>query len=489
VISHHPLDLWARVSLRRQGALVITIPVICLLLFLGASVYLRYNTVAATKYVTHTQEVLLESNNLLIALLNAETAVRGYGSTRNKSFLEPYDAAMRSLPASMNRLEKLVGDNSKQSQQVQVIEQRIQQELELLLQEINNISASTVTANTAQQNASLIKGKVVMDQLRLDINQFQMEEWRLLRLREKLLDNQEQLRGWVQLIMTAISVLASVAAIYLFNRIERDKQSGIGMLQVQAKNVAQLNQILAQTNMMLADRNQELDQFVYVSSHDLKAPLRAIANLSEWIEEDLDGQLPEEGQRHMQLLRKRVQRMDALINGLLEYSRVGRAKVPVETVNVADLLAEVIDLLAPPSNFIVEVGLMPTIQTRRLPLSQVFSNLISNAIKHCDRLDARIQITANVQDQLCKFTISDNGPGIAPEHQNKIFTIFQTLDARDKTENTGIGLSIVKKLVELEGGKVWVESELGQGAQFIFTWYAQPVSLQQSPLQKRYTQK
>ncbi len=478
MVLYYPLrDFWTRIPLRRQGTIIITVPVICLLLFLGASVYLRYHTVAATKYVTHTQDVLLESNNLLIAILNAETGVRGYGSIRRKSFLEPYNTAIKTLPASMNRLEKLVQDNPKQSQRVQVIEQKIQQELELLLQEISSTSALTEPANISAQHKVLwVQGKAVMDNLRLDINQFQSEERRLLRLREELLNDQERLRGWVQLIMTAISVLASVAAIFLFDRIERDRQSGIRRLQAQAQNVAQLNQILAQTNMTLADRNQELDQFVYVSSHDLKAPLRAIANLSEWIEEDLEGQLPEEGQQHMRLLRKRVQRMDALINGLLEYSRVGRAKVAVETVNVGELLAEVIDLLAPPPNFMVEVALMPTIQTRRLPLSQVFSNLISNAIKHCDRLDAHIQITVNVQGNLCEFTVSDNGPGIALEHQNKIFTIFQTLDARDKTENTGIGLSIVKKLVELEGGKVWVESKLGQGAKFIFTWYTQPLS-------------
>ena len=473
MVLHHPLkDFWARIPLRRQGALIIIVPAICLLLFLGASVYLRYYTVAATRYVTHTQEVLLESNNLLIAILNAETGVRGYGSTRSKSFLEPYNAAVKTLPASMERLENLVQDNPQQSQRVELIEQKVQQELKLLLQAINSTNALTAPADASvQRNALLLQGKAVMDQLRLDINQFQLEERRLLQRREVVLDDQERLRGWVQLVMTALSVLASLAAIYLFDRLERDRQSGIRMLQVQAQNVAQLNQILAQTNMTLADRNQELDQFVYVSSHDLKAPLRAIANLSEWIEEDLEGQLPEEGQRHMHLLRKRVQRMDALINGLLEYSRVGRAKVPVETVNVGVLLAEVIDLLAPPLNFIVEVALMPTIQTRRLPLSQVFSNLISNAIKHCDHLDARIQITVDVRDDFCEFAVSDNGPGIAPEHQNKIFTIFQTLDARDKTENTGIGLSIVKKLVELEGGKVWVESTLGQGAKFIFTWY------------------
>jgi signal transduction histidine kinase len=476
----HPLKkLWARTPLRRQGALVIIVPVICLLLFLGASVFLRYYTVAATRYITHTQDVLLESNNLLVALLNAETGVRGYDGTRSKVFLEPYDIAIQTLPVSINRLKSLVQDNPKQLQQVQVIEQKIQQELELLLQEINNTKASTVGGSVfIQQKVFLERGKAVMDQLTADINQFQLEERRLLKAREQMSDDQERLRGWVQLVMTAISILASVAAICLFDRIEHDRQSGIRKLQGQAENVVQLNQILARTNMMLADRNQELDQFAYVSSHDLKAPLRAIANLSEWIEEDLEGQLPPEGQQHMKLLRKRVQRMDALINGLLEYSRVGRANVPIETVNVADLLTEVIDLLAPPPNFEIVVAPMPTIQTRGLLLSQVFSNLISNAIKHCSRLDGRIKITVNVRNELCEFAVSDNGQGIALEHQNKIFTIFQTLEARDKTENTGIGLSIVKKIVESEGGKVWVESKLGQGATFIFTWCTRPTTKQ-----------
>jgi signal transduction histidine kinase len=484
-LLHHVRNLWARTSLRRQGVLIITVPVVCLLLFLGASVYLRYYTVAATRYVTHTQEVLLESNNLLVALLNAETGVRGYDRTLSKNFLEPYNMALEALPLSVNRLSNLVQDNPRQVQQIQVIAQGIQRELDLLLEGINNVDASiSGTDISASQRTLFIRQKAVMDQLRADINQFQLEEQRLLLLREQLADEQEQLRGWTQLAMTAVSVLASVAAICLFDRIERERQLGIKKLQLQAQDAVHFNEILSQTNMMLADRNQELDQFAYVSSHDLKAPLRAIANLSEWIEEDLEGQLSAEGQQYMNLLRKRVQRMDTLINGLLEYSRMGRAKVSIETVNVADLLAEVIDLLAPPPTFVIKVGLMPTMQTRRLLLSQVFSNLISNAIKHCDRFDGLIKITVNVQNELCEFAVSDNGPGIAPEYHNKIFAIFQTLEARDKTENTGIGLSIVKKLVESEGGKVWVESKLGEGATFLFTWHILPAD--QQPF-RRYT--
>ncbi|MGC8712628.1 MAG: sensor histidine kinase, partial [Leptodesmis sp.] len=139
---------------------------------------------------------------------------------------------------------------------------------------------------------------------------------------------------------------------------------------------------MTQTNATLEDRNRELEQFAYVASHDLKAPLRAIANLSEWIEEDLQDQLPAENQHQMKLLRGRVLRMEALINGLLDYSRAGRKQVEVELVSVKALLAEVIDSLAPPDNFMIEITPnMPVLNTKRILLRQVFANLISNAIK------------------------------------------------------------------------------------------------------------
>ncbi|NJM88337.1 MAG: GHKL domain-containing protein [Hydrococcus sp. RU_2_2] len=221
---------------------------------------------------------------------------------------------------------------------------------------------------------------------------------------------------------------------------------------------------------LLTLRNQELDRFTYVVSHDLKAPLRAIANLSQWIEDDLEGQLPEDNQRNMELLRSRVYRMEALISGLLEYSRVGRTEVASETININELLEEILDSLDPPATYTIEVqATMPTLTTKKLLLSQVFSNLISNAIKHSAREDGRIEITAITKGKYYEFSVSDNGGGIAPENHEKIFGIFQTLKGRDQKENTGIGLSIVKKIVEAEGGEIVLESELGQGATFRFT--------------------
>ncbi len=231
---------------------------------------------------------------------------------------------------------------------------------------------------------------------------------------------------------------------------------------------------LQRTTELLEKRNQELDRFAYVVSHDLKAPLRAITNLSQWLEDDLEGQLPEENQQQMRLLRQRGYRMEALIDGLLAYSRADRSQTAAEKVDVGELLDEVIDSLAPPPSFSIEVQPgMPQIITKRILLSQVFANLISNAIKHHERPDGRVEISFRRRGNRYEFTVSDDGPGIDPEYHEKIFNIFQTLKAKDIQENTGIGLSIVKKIIETEGGEIKLESEAGKGSTFRFTWLAE----------------
>ena len=221
----------------------------------------------------------------------------------------------------------------------------------------------------------------------------------------------------------------------------------------------------------LRRRNAELDQFAYVTSHDLKAPLRGIANLSRWIEEDLDGSIPPEVAGQFDLLRGRVNRMEAMIDAILQYSRIDRTETPSETVDVRALLTEVIDLLSPPTRIAISLDDdMPTLHTPRLRLFQVFQNLLSNAIKHHDKPNGTIHIGGEVQGEWVHFSVADNGPGIAPKFQERIWVIFQTLEARDKVENTGVGLALVKKIVEGQGGIVSVESEAGQGATFKFTW-------------------
>jgi signal transduction histidine kinase len=226
-----------------------------------------------------------------------------------------------------------------------------------------------------------------------------------------------------------------------------------------------------QAQAALEQRNQELDSFVYIVSHDLKAPLRSIANLSEWIEEDLEGSLSVSNQQQMELLRSRVYKMQATIDGLLDYARIGRVDETIESVAVAELLAEVIESIAPPSTFTIDLPPdLPTLSTRRLSLFQVLANLIANGIKHHDRPDGSIQISCQDRGNCYEFAIADDGPGIAPEHHDRMFKIFQAVNPQNRSDSTGIGLAIVKKIIEAEGGTIWLESELGQGTTFYFTW-------------------
>ena len=242
--------------------------------------------------------------------------------------------------------------------------------------------------------------------------------------------------------------------------------------------IAALEQLLAvheQTSLEQATRleqsNKELDQFAYVASHDLKAPLRGIANLTQWIEEDLGDKVTGETREHMALLKGRVHRMEALIDGILLYSRAGRVAETTTTVDVSALLAETIELLAPsaPASITV-IPPMPVLVTERIPLQQVFMNLLGNALKYGERPDIEVTVRAEAEGARVRFAVTDNGPGIAPQFQERIWQIFQTLAPRDKVEGTGIGLSVVRKLVENRGGHTWVESVPGSGSTFYFTW-------------------
>lgn len=249
------------------------------------------------------------------------------------------------------------------------------------------------------------------------------------------------------------------------------QQATKNQLHDRVKEIEQSNVRLSQATGLLEERNQALDEFSHIASHDLKAPLRSISNLADWLVKDLEGQLPPENKHQLELIQSRVLQMTALINGLLQYALVGRENIDSVPVNISQLLTEIIDLLAPSVEFQIQFPAdLPTIETPALLLKQVLSNLIGNAIKYHHRSNGRVEIQAIAIPSGWQFTVSDDGPGIAPENHHKIFGIFQTLVGRNDTKGTGIGLAVVKKIVESRGGKVWVESELGQGSAFSFTW-------------------
>ena len=230
------------------------------------------------------------------------------------------------------------------------------------------------------------------------------------------------------------------------------------------------NARLAQLLKEVESANQELNDFAYVVSHDLKAPLRAIGSLAGWIADDYADRLDDEGKGHLKLLQNRVKRMHDLIEGVLQYSRVGRVREKKEPADLALLVPEIVDMLSPPPNIDVQIeSALPTVVVEKTRVAQVFHNLVSNSIKFLDKPIGEIKIGCTDAAEFWKFHVTDNGPGIEQRHFDKIFQIFQTLQARDELESTGIGLSVVKKAVEIHGGAVWVDSRVGIGSTFFFT--------------------
>ncbi|MCB9106147.1 MAG: PAS domain-containing protein [Anaerolineales bacterium] len=215
----------------------------------------------------------------------------------------------------------------------------------------------------------------------------------------------------------------------------------------------------------------DLDQFAYVASHDLKTPLRAIDNLATWISEDATDSLSDTSKDHLEKMRDRVKRMEMLLNDLLDYSRAGREVNDLEEVDTGDLINNILTILTPPEAFTITVSdHMPTLVTSRMLLEMVFRNLIDNAVKHHHRADGRIEISAQESEHSIEFIIKDDGPGIDPNYHERIFQIFQTLQPKDVNGGTGMGLAIVRKIVEAQEGQITIESAPGQGSAFHFTW-------------------
>lgn len=221
----------------------------------------------------------------------------------------------------------------------------------------------------------------------------------------------------------------------------------------------------------LEKKNKELDQFAYITSHDLKSPLRGINNLAEWIMEDLGDNIPVNSKQYFGLLQGRVHRMEALINSILTYSRAGKLTDKQELVSTKETLINTLDYLQPNKKFRIFFDEnLPSIFGNKKDIKDLFYIFISNAIIHNTAKNPVINITFSTNKNGFTFCIADNGPGINPEYHEKIFTIFQTLESRDKIESVGAGLAIAKKIVESYGGKTWVESDEGLGANFYFTW-------------------
>ncbi len=284
------------------------------------------------------------------------------------------------------------------------------------------------------------------------------------------------LQGTVDALTAIISVVTAIVLWPLLPQIlalpsPAQLQKANLALQQQIHIQQQTEAILQQRTRELEAANQELEAFTYSASHDLRSPLRAINNLATWISEDAADMLPAQSQEHLTKLRGRIKYLENVLNDLLAYARASRQYHAPERVDTHALVQETVTMLAPPPGFVVHTEQLPTLETERVPLATILRNLIANAIKHHHQpAQGQVQVTAVEKDESVIFTVADNGPGIEPQYHERIFGLFQTLSSQMSSEGTGMGLAIVKKLVESRGGQIAIESEVGKGTMFHLTW-------------------
>jgi signal transduction histidine kinase len=215
--------------------------------------------------------------------------------------------------------------------------------------------------------------------------------------------------------------------------------------------------------------NEEFEQFTYIVSHDLKAPVRAVSNLAVWIEEDLEGNLPGDSAHNFKLLKNRLGRLETMIEALLTLSRVTRLELDIYPVEVSEIIQSLARKQNKPVKLNIE-GSLPEFDTYGTKLAFVLNQLLKNATDFNDKTEPEINITLQDQNDFVQITIADNGPGIPETSLPKIFTMFYTAQSKDALETTGAGLAIADKIVNFVGGELQAANLPGSGAVFTVTW-------------------
>jgi len=446
---------------KRVAALgsALLIPVVVVL---GLDGLARQNDAQAL--VEHGLQVRSKIRDVLEALLEAQVAQASYLALGSTYPLEDARTVRARATGALDGLELLTADNPEQHGRIR--------EISVLLDEnIDELEHSLELAEAGQAGEMLRfvrhhKDREAFRRLRRLLGEVRGAEEALIHeRREEAVERTAAARIW----LIAGGGLAFLLALYVILRI----RTSFDALEEAHRTIAEQAGELLERTARLERTVKELDQFAYVASHDLKAPLRGIASLATWISEDAGDRLDDEGREHLRLMVARVQRMDALVSGILDYSRAGRDGVEAELVDHEALVREVIELVGPRDGVTVTVeGAFPTLRVPRVPLQQIWMNLLSNALEHGRHEGGRVVLGAHPSPEGPVYSVSDDGPGIDPRFHERIFTLFQRLEARDRVEGTGIGLAIVKKLVEQRGGRVWVESAPGAGTAFRFTFPA-----------------
>jgi signal transduction histidine kinase len=453
-----------------------------------------------SEFFARSTTIVRQSNRFQRNILNMVSGLRGYLFTGETYFLQSYDSALQENVSIIEELRPLIPERSEQSRSFTEIIKLNNQWLDefarplIEARRVSTLSDSSQIVFSKMYRDKLTSGTEtnISRKLQKSLRDFSNYEYNLRDFRKaQLTDSIRQTRE-ISFYLTTFSVFIGLAiAIFLAYRIssrilrmvKMSNDIAAGNYQVNAiegggdelsglaKSLNHMAKVLAENIMLLQRKNEELGQFAHIVSHDLKAPLRGIDNIVTWIVEDHANELTPKVAEYVSLIKGRLVRAENLIQGILLYARVGRELPAKEEVDLNALISEVIESVAPESSLQISIqNNLPVIFTEKIPLQQVLTNLISNAIKYHDKAQGNIDVTFQNTIDHYVFSVSDNGPGIDKNYHEKIFMIFQTLQERDTFESTGVGLAIVKKILDDRKQSIKLISAPGEGSTFIFTW-------------------
>lgn len=453
-----------------------------------------------TAWVAQSSTVIRHSNRFQRNILNMISGLRGYLFTGENYFIQAYDSAKQENEAILGDLSKIISNNTVQHRllkEIQTLNNQWIEEFATPLIEAKKAAAVSDSSKISFNNLyreKLVLGpeKSLNQRLQAKFRDFSNHEYEIRDARQRVLAESIHRTSNISFYLTILSiVLGTIIAIFVAHRISTRilrmvkmanqiaegnyevhiPDSGKDELSGLARALNDMAKVLSENISLLKRTNEELNQFAYIVTHDLKAPLRGIDNVITWIEEDHSHELTPKVNNYLQLIKGRIIRAENLIRGILSYARASDKILEKEEVDIAQLLNEIKETLAinPGLRFEFQEGL-PVFYTEKLPLQQIFTNLLSNAVKYHNKPTGWIRVYYKDEGTHFEFFVEDNGPGIAKSYHQKIFMIFQTLQERDIFESTGIGLAIVKKMLDARNQKITISSEPGKGSVFSFTW-------------------
>ncbi len=432
----------------------------------------------STEYwVIHTTDVKFQALKVFNLMQRAESTQRGYLLTGNKDYLTPIEIFADSIESQIIWLKGNVMDNRNQLDNLDKLEELCDAKLEEISTTINLFEKGQ-----EEDALSLVYtdvGKRLMDSI-------EQLSFKLLSTEDELLNNRKAKNQTARLATFVLLLLAALTAAYSLFTLYRQVSplvTGLNTANKELKEtlVAKNQEILLRENAeaeskrlidLLVAKNEELKHFAFIASHDLQEPLRTVNSFIEALKEDYNEKLDSGANQYLSYMQEATARMKALIEGLLAYSRIGRSgQYKIE--NLQNTLADVtqnLDMAIRESQASIVIGELPTLACLPVEIRQLFQNLVLNAIKFSQKGQVpRVEISAREMPAAWEFCVKDNGIGIEPMHQEKIFKIFSRLHLPEEYQGEGLGLAFCKKIVELHEGRIWVESEPGKGSEFFFT--------------------